>query len=87
MEEEDEKNILILEEKVNNISIELLTSSSSSIILNDDILKIKKDYYKSLITALNIIRKQKQKIVDLQINLIEIENDCNKYNIMRFCCN
>jgi len=86
MEEEDEKIILILEEKVNNISIELLTSStSSSLIINDDILRIKKDYYKSLITALNIIRMQKQKIIDLQINLNEVENDCNKYNIMRFC--
>ena len=78
-----EEEIIILEEKVATISTNLL--SSSSFIINDDITKIKKDYYKSLISALNIIRSQKQKIIDLQLTIIELEDKCNKRDIMRFC--
>jgi hypothetical protein len=78
-----EEEIIILEEKVATISTNLL--SSSSFIINDDITKIKKDYYKSLISALNIIRSQKQKIIDLQLTIIELEDECNKRDIMRFC--
>ena len=70
-----------MEKKANNLSCNLLSSS----IINDDITKIKKDYYKSLIIALNIIRKQKQELINLQILLLEVEDECNKKDIMRFC--
>jgi hypothetical protein len=76
-----EEEILDLEKKANNLSCNLLSSS----IINDDITKIKKDYYKSLIIALNIIRKQKQELINLQILLLEVEDECNKKDIMRFC--
>ena len=79
---EEEEIIKQLEEKVVTISTNLL---SSSLIINDDITKIKKDYYKNLILALNIIRSQKQKIIDLQLTIIELENECKKLNIMRYC--
>lgn len=76
-----EEEIIELEKKANNLSCNLLSSS----IINDDITKIKKDYYKSLIIALNIIRKQKQELINLQILLLEVEDECNKKDIMRFC--
>jgi len=77
-----EEEIIELENKANNISCNLLSSSS---IINDDIGKIRKEYYKSLIIALNIIRKQKQEIINLQIIILEIKDECNKKDIMRFC--
>jgi hypothetical protein len=76
-----EEEIIDLEQKANNLSCNLLSSS----IINDDITKIKKEYYKSLIIALNIIRKQKQDFINLQLLLLEIEDECNKRDIMRFC--
>ena len=77
-----EEEILELEQKANNISCNLL---SSSVMINDDIAKIKKDYYKSLIIALNIIRKQKQDLINAQLALLEVQDECNKKDIMRFC--
>lgn len=77
-----EEEILELEQKANNISCNLL---SSSVMINDDIAKIKKDYYKSLIIALNIIRKQKQDLINAQLELLEVKDECNKKDIMRFC--
>ena len=77
-----EEEILELEQKANNISCNLL---SSSFMINDDIAKIKKDYYKSLIIALNIIRKQKQDLINAQLELLEVKDECNKKDIMRFC--
>jgi len=76
-----EEEIIELEQRANNLSCNLLSSS----IINDDVSKIKKEYYKSLIIALNIIRKQKQDFIDLQLLLLEIEDECNKRDIMRFC--
>lgn len=76
-----EEEIIELEQKANNLSCNLLSSS----IINDDITKIKKEYYKSLIIALNIIRKQKQEFINLQLILLEVEDECIKKDIMRFC--
>jgi len=77
--DEDIKN---LELKASYLSNQLLTSSFN---INDDISKIKKEYYKSLIISLNIIQKQKEEIIDLKLELLEKEDEINRKDIMRFC--
>jgi len=81
-DEEEEKSIAILERKASNLSTELLSSSFQ---INDDFSKIKKDFYKSLSTALRIIQKQKEEIIELRISLLEKDDEIKKKDIMRFC--
>jgi len=77
-----EEDILLLEEKVNVLSNDLILSSY---ITKEEIYKIKKEYYKSLISSLNIIKKQKEEIVDLKLLIIEKDAEINRKDIMRFC--
>ena len=77
-----EEDILLLEEKVNILSNDLILSSY---ITKEEIYKIKKEYYKSLISALNIIKKHKEEIIDLKIVIIEKDAEINRKDIMRFC--
>jgi hypothetical protein len=77
-----EEDILLLEEKINNLSNDLILSSY---ITKEEIYIIKKEYYKSLISSLNIIKKQKEEIIDLKLLIIEKDHEINKKDIMRFC--
>lgn len=77
-----EEDIIILEEKVNILSNELILSSY---IINEELYKIKKEYYKSLISSLNIIKKQKEEIIDLKLLIIEKDAEITRKDIMRFC--
>jgi hypothetical protein len=77
-----EEDIIILEEKVNELSSELILSSY---VTKEELYKIKKEYYKSLISSLNIIKKQKEEIMDLKLLIIEKDIEIKQKDIMRFC--
>jgi len=79
---DNDENIKSLEIKAIILSNELLSSSFN---INDEISKIKKEYYKSIITSLNIIKKQKEELIDLKLLLLEKEDEILKKDIMRFC--
>jgi len=53
--------------------------------INDEISKLRKDFYKTLTISLDIIQKQKEEIIDLKLDIIEKENEINSKDIMRFC--
>ena len=62
------------ENEIKNIENKLFNLSAELILLipeDNEIIKIKKDYYKNLMIALQIIRTQ--------------SDELNKSNIMRFC--
>lgn len=71
-----------LELKATSLSSQLLSSSFN---VNNDVSILKKDFYKSLIIALNIIKKQKEEIIDLKLEILEKENELKTKDIMRFC--
>ncbi len=77
-----EEDIIILEEKVTSLSNELILSSY---ITKEELYKIKKEYYKSLISSLNIIKKQKEEIIDLKLVILEKDIEIKQKDIMRFC--
>jgi hypothetical protein len=77
-----EEDIIILEEKVTSLSNELILSSY---ITKEELYKIKKEYYKSLISSLNIIKKQKEEIIDLKLVILEKNIEIKQKDIMRFC--
>jgi len=77
-----DEDINNLERKIENLSIELL---SSSININNEISKIKKDCYKNLMIALKIIQKQKEEIINLKIIILELNDEIDKKDIMKFC--
>ena len=63
------KEIKIIESKLLSLSAELIALIPE----DNEIIKIKKDYYKNLTIALQVIRNQNE--------------DLNKCDIMRHCCN
>lgn len=76
------EEIKALEIKATTLSSQLLSSSFN---INNDISNIKKDFYKSIITALKIIQKQKEEIIDLKLELLEKDEEIKNKDIMRFC--
>jgi len=77
-----DERIKNLELKASILSTQLL---SSSVNINDEISKLRKDFYKTLTISLDIIQKQKEEIIDLKLDIIEKENEINSKDIMRFC--
>jgi hypothetical protein len=71
--------IILLEEKVKNLSAELLIKN------NENTNKFIKDYYKHLMIALRVIQKQKEEILELQIKLHEVNEELMIKDIIRFC--
>lgn len=77
-----DEQIKNLELKASILSTLLLSSSTN---INDEIFKLRKDYYKTLMITLNIIQKQKEEIIDLKLDILEKDNEINRKDIMRFC--
>lgn len=70
-----------LEEKIEELSLSLLRIS----IKDDEIIKMKKEYYKDLMLSLKIIQKQKEEIIELKIKIIELNEEIEIRDIMRYC--
>jgi len=77
-----DERIKNLELKASILSTQLLSSSMN---INDDISKLRKDFYKTLILTLDIINKQKEEIIDLKLDILEKENEIKRKDIMQFC--
>jgi len=77
-----DERIKNLELKASILSTQLLSSSMN---INDDISKLRKDFYKTLILTLDIIQKQKEEIIDLKLDILEKENEIKRNDIMQFC--
>ena len=77
-----DEQIKNLEMKASILSTQLLSSSMN---INDDISKLRKDFYKTLILTLDIIQKQKEEIIDLKLDILEKENEIKRKDIMQFC--
>ena len=71
-----------LENRINELNSSLLTSSMN---INDDVIKLKREYYKSLLLALRIIQKQKEDIINLKLIIIDKDEEINRKDIMRYC--
>lgn len=80
-----DEEITNLEYKINDLNSSLLLSSIQISTINDETIKIKKEYYKSLLLALKIIQKQKEEIINLRLIIIEKDEEICKKDIMRFC--
>jgi len=77
-----DEEINSLENKIDELNSSLLTSSMN---IKDDITKLRKEYYKSLLLALRIIQKQKEEMISLKLIIIEKDEEINRKDIMRFC--
>lgn len=77
-----DEEINSLENKIDELNSSLLTSSMN---IKDDIIKLRKEYYKSLLLALRIIQKQKEEMISLKLIIIEKDEEINRKDIMRFC--
>lgn len=77
-----DERIKNLELKASILSTQLL---SSSVNINDEISKLRKDFYKTLIQTLDIIHKQKEEIIDLKLDILEKDNEIKRKDIMQFC--
>jgi len=77
-----DEEINSLENKIDELNSSLLTSSMN---IKDDITKLRKEYYKSLLLALRIIQKQKEEMISLKLIIIEKDDEINRKDIMRFC--
>jgi len=78
---EDELEILRLEHKVNNLSCEIMSKSS----FKDDYSILKKEYYKNLMISLRIIQRQKDELLKLKLKIVELNEEVQIKDIMRFC--
>ena len=77
-----DEEINSLESKIDELNSSLLTSSMN---IKDDITKLRKEYYKSLLLALRIIQKQKEDIISLKLIIIDKDEEISRKDIMRFC--
>lgn len=77
-----DERIKNLELKASILSTQLLSSSMN---INDEISKLRKDFYKTLIQTLDIIHKQKEEIIDLKLDILEKDNEIKRKDIMQFC--
>lgn len=77
-----DEEINSLENKIDELNSSLLISSMN---IKDDITKLRKEYYKSLLLALRIIQKQKEDIISLKLIIIDKDEEISRKDIMRFC--
>ncbi len=77
----DEFEIHKLEQKVNNLSCEILSKSS----YKDDYMILKKEYYKNLMISLRIIQRQKEEILNLKLKIVELTEEVEIKDIIKFC--
>jgi len=76
---DDDNLIVVLENKIKILTEEL--SLEKSINSTD----IKREYYKNLMISLRIIQKQKEEILTLKLKIMELDEENNRLNIMKFC--
>lgn len=77
----DELEILKLEQKVNSLSCEILSKSS----FKDDYSILKKEYYKNLMISMRIIQRQKEELLNLKLKVVELTEEVQIKDIIRFC--